>query len=49
MQFLSNFNAIWQTESNICASVLLNLLNLLPKNDKYARQASYFIAFPQLV
>ena len=34
MWFLINLNVTWKIESNICAPVLLNLLNLLRKRDK---------------
>ena len=38
---------MWYIESNICVSVLLNLLNSLWKRNKM--QAWHFISFPQLV
>ena len=42
-KFQSNVNIIWQIESNIHASVLLNI-NLLPKSDKMLDKPPIFFS-----
>ena len=46
MNFQSNLNVIWLIESNICALVLLNILNSLPKRNKMLGKPRILSLFP---
>ena len=48
MQLQSNFIVIWYIEANMCAPVLLNLLNLLQKCDKMLSKALHLSLFLNL-
>ena len=45
MWYLCNFDVMWLIESNICAPVLLNLLNLLQKSLKQFGSKPHILSF----